>query len=96
MKKKLETIKEVLLEIDKLRKEAKGKPQEEQVRLLVRRQRVQRKIDLRGITSLPTETLLEEANKIYERQIGDRLTEDAYGVLDRLLWGEINRRRGGR
>jgi hypothetical protein len=89
----VEQIKEILLQIDQLRREGRGKSSDERVRLLRRQQMLRRKI-CGELDGTPTGALLQEANAMYERKIGDRLTEAAGSIRGRLLWNEINRRRG--
>jgi hypothetical protein len=94
----VEQIKAILTQLDQLRQAAKGKSHEERVRLLMCRQRLRRKLYASDgeFDGVATEALIHEANEIYKRAIGDRLTESALTVRDRILWGEINRRRAAR
>ena len=63
---KVEQIKDVLIELDRLRQGAKGKSKEEQGRLLMRRRVLREKMfapdgEFEGVS---TEALIKEANEI--------------------------------
>ena len=84
---KVEQIKDVLIELERLRQGAKGKSKEGQGRLLMRRRVLREKMFARDgeFEGVSTEALIKEANEIYGRAIGDKLTEDALTVRDRLV-----------